>query len=234
MNGPALLALQTIDSHLDQIEHRRKRLPEVARHQDAMTAVSALQRRLAELRQRIEAAEAAIGAAERESASITAKRTRLEGQLKTVISPREAEALMHEIEVLTAKRGEQDDLELAALDDASAAEAEIATVESELHEAVAAGEVAAAELAVAHRQLDDERDTTAAERPGAVARLSPTELATYERMRPQYDGVAVAKLDGQRCTGCHLDLSRAEADAVRALPADEVGECPQCNRLLAR
>lgn len=234
MNGPALLALQLIDSDTDHVEHRRKRLPEAARHAEASAAVKALQQRLAEARQRGAEAEAAIAAAEQESAALTTKRTRLEGQLKTVISPREAEALMHEIELLTAKRGEQDDLELAALDDAAAADGEATALEAELASAVGEAQVTAAELATAQRGLDGERQTLLASRPAAVAALPADELATYERMRAQFGGVAVAKLDGTRCQGCHLDLSRGEVDAIRALPADEAGECPQCNRLLVR
>ncbi|MFT3854935.1 MAG: C4-type zinc ribbon domain-containing protein [Ilumatobacteraceae bacterium] len=59
------------------------------------------------------------------------------------------------------------------------------------------------------------------------------DLATYDRARRQFDGVAVAHLDGVRCSGCHLDLARADLDALRALPPGEVGECPQCGRFLA-
>jgi predicted nucleic acid-binding Zn-ribbon protein len=44
--------------------------------------------------------------------------------------------------------------------------------------------------------------------------------------------VAVAKLDGSRCSGCHLDLSRSELDAVKHVGAGEFADCPQCGRLL--
>ena len=44
--------------------------------------------------------------------------------------------------------------------------------------------------------------------------------------------MAVAHLDGNRCTGCHLDVARADLDSLRALPAGEIGECPLCGRYL--
>jgi predicted nucleic acid-binding Zn-ribbon protein len=44
--------------------------------------------------------------------------------------------------------------------------------------------------------------------------------------------VAVARLDGPRCTGCNLDLSTAEVDDVRSVGAGEFADCPNCGRLL--
>jgi predicted nucleic acid-binding Zn-ribbon protein len=44
--------------------------------------------------------------------------------------------------------------------------------------------------------------------------------------------VAVARLEGTRCGGCHLDLSTSELDAVKAVGAGEFADCPQCGRLL--
>ena len=46
--------------------------------------------------------------------------------------------------------------------------------------------------------------------------------------------MAIAKLNGLRCEGCHLDLSRGEVDQMKRLPADELVECPNCGRLLVR
>lgn len=234
MNGPALLALQHIDSALEHVEHRRKRLPELAAHTAATAALTAIERTIAGLEARIVAAEASIEHAEQESAQLTAKRTRLEAQLKTVIAPREAEALMHEIEILTARRSELDDAELAALDDAAGAEDERRAALAERDAQASLVDDTASALASANAGLDAERDELSIARPSAMHDLTHDELATYERMRTQYHGVAVAQLVGATCQGCHLDLSRGELDVLRALPEGEPGECPQCNRLLVR
>ncbi|MGH9139237.1 MAG: C4-type zinc ribbon domain-containing protein [Acidimicrobiales bacterium] len=44
----------------------------------------------------------------------------------------------------------------------------------------------------------------------------------------------MAKLEGNRCLGCHLALPAAEVEAVRRVPPDEVPTCPECGRLLVR
>ena len=104
MNGPALLALQLVDSRLDAIEGRRKRLPERAVRDTARAAHAELATERARLQGLVDAAYVAIEQAETAGAELDTKQRRLEAQLKTVIAPREAEALMHEIDLLKAKR----------------------------------------------------------------------------------------------------------------------------------
>ncbi len=234
MNGVAMLALQSVDTALEAVANRRPRLPELAAHRAATDAMQQWKARTAAVQQRIAAAQAAIDAAEAGAQEITTKRSRLEAQLKTVIAPREAEALMNQIATLNAQRSELDDQELEALEQQAVAEAELAelaTQEADLESAVSA---AAAELAVATAALDDEAASLAAQREVAVAALSSDELAAYDRGRSHHGGVAVAALDGKRCSGCHLDLSPAELDQVKAVPAGDTAECPQCSRFLVR
>jgi predicted nucleic acid-binding Zn-ribbon protein len=57
-------------------------------------------------------------------------------------------------------------------------------------------------------------------------------LERYERLRTRLGGIAVARLEGTRCGGCHLDLSTAERDEVRTVPEGQFADCPQCGRLL--
>ncbi|MEI8241083.1 MAG: C4-type zinc ribbon domain-containing protein, partial [Actinomycetota bacterium] len=180
------------------------------------------------------AAQAAIALAEKASADLVTKRTRLEGQLKTIIAPREAEALMHQIDTINAQRGELDDQELASLDLQAEAESELTalTVELPALEAVAADTEAA--LGVAKGVLDAEATDLQGRRPVAAGELTAEELAAYDRARKHFAGVAITHLEGTHCHGCHLDLSPAELDIVKATPAGQVPECPQCGRYLVR
>ena len=59
-------------------------------------------------------------------------------------------------------------------------------------------------------------------------------LDEYERLRSVSEGVAVAKLVGNRCEGCHLTLPAMEIDRIRHLPPDERVHCDECGRLLVR
>lgn len=234
MTPAALLELQLTDSAIDQIRLRMPRLPEVVAAQAAANEVAAWEARTQQLRAQIEQFESAITTAEAASAVISKQRSRLEQQLKTVIAPREAEALMHEIALLNGKRSALDDDELVALEAMSSAESELA--EHDLREsllrsaAAAASESAAAAVAVSESDLAAK--TVA--RDEMRSALDPSVVRRYDEMRGQHNGIAIAKLNGLRCEGCHLDLSRGEVDDIKRLPDSELPECPNCGRLLVR
>ena len=90
----------------------------------------------------------------------------------------------------------------------------------------------AAELAAAEAEIDEQTAELTVQRSDVVTRLDGGTLAEYERRRARLGGVAVAQLDGRRCGGCHLDLSTVELAAVKATPAGEYTDCPQCGRML--
>lgn len=228
------LELQEIDSALDAVGHRRSRLPELEAHRLDATAVAEVHASMAAAQARIDAAATTIAAAEHSAGELTAKRTRLEAQLKTVIAPREAEALLSQIATLNTQRGECDDAELAALDEQAEAEADLAAHAARLPAAEGALAASAAALAAANAALDGEATDLGARREAVRQKLPASDLARYERVRAQFGGVGVAHLEGTHCSGCHMDLSPKELDVLRKLPPDELGECPQCGRMLVR
>ncbi|MFN8024379.1 MAG: C4-type zinc ribbon domain-containing protein [Acidimicrobiales bacterium] len=232
MNGPALLAVQLLDSQLDALDGRRRRLPERAALDTARAAHAAHVAERTRLAGVAAEAGAAVERAEHEGAELDTKQRRLEAQLKTVIAPREAEALMSEIASLKAKHGELDDVELEAMEQQGEAEtglAALAEAEPALLDAVAAAE---ASLAEAEAGIAAEVADVSARREQAAAALTPDELSTYTSMRARFGGVAIAQLERRTCTGCHVDLSPMEHDQVKSAPAGELPECPNCSRLL--
>lgn len=233
-DGPRLLALQELDTTLDQLQHQRPRLGEVDAHASVQAATTAIEQEIERLRGEAAAAEAAIAAAEASAAELATKRARLEQQLKTIIAPREAEALMNQIAGLDAQRSELDDVELEAMERQGAAEGAIALAEvqlvdrrGELDAATAARDRAWAAIDARIAEVRGQRDALAGE-------FAADELAFYEAARTRHKGIGFARIDGTHCSGCHLDISRGEIDAIRALPPGELGECPQCNRYLVR
>jgi predicted nucleic acid-binding Zn-ribbon protein len=82
--------------------------------------------------------------------------------------------------------------------------------------------------------VDAELSQRRAARDAEAAPLPADLLARYDRLRAHHDGVAVARLVGGRCDGCHLTLAQAALERIRNAPPDEVVECEECGRLLAR
>ena len=227
-----LLALQHIDTQVDQLRVKRQRLPErevLAAQQKAMAVWEQHRDRTAA---RIDELSSTIEQAEARNTELRLSRDRLEAQMKTVIAPREAEALLCEIETVNLQRNELDDTELAALEEQAALDDEQVThlaSEGALRQALGLAEETlkrtCADIDIELKGLDDQRSIAAGDLEESVARR-------YESVRSSV-GVAVAELKGHRCEGCHLDLSAAEVDTAKdESVASGYTDCPQCGRLL--
>jgi predicted nucleic acid-binding Zn-ribbon protein len=234
MNGEALYELQQIDTALDQLRHRLGRLPEAQALADAERALEEHRAAVAAAAKQLADAEATIETIERQTGELTTKRARLEAQLKTVSEARHADALGHEIETIGAQRDELDDQELQAMEDQAQAEVRLAALAGDEDAVVALRDAAAALLQQAKGAAADEEAQLTARHQSARESLNLDEIALYDEQRARHGGVGIAKLVGTRCDGCHLDLSRAEVDAIKVLPAGELGDCPQCGRVLVR
>ena len=205
-----LVELQRIDTLADQLRILRERTPLRAVLAEETQRLGVWEQRQVGVRARIAALEAEIELDEKRGAEIATHLERLNRQLKTVIAPREAEALMHEIATLTEQRDDLDIRELEAMEEESTLEADMAANLAD--EPALRAEVQAASEALAG---------------------IPTDVLTrYTRARPQL-GIVVSRLEGKQCTGCHLDLSAAEIDTARADAAvTGYTDCPQCGRIL--
>jgi predicted nucleic acid-binding Zn-ribbon protein len=229
-----LLALQEHDTTADQLRHRRDTLTERAE-------VAALQRRREELdsaRLRIQGERDEVARQQRkledEVASIEEKVAAVHATLYggTVTSPRELQALQQDEDSLKRHQSAVEDkvieqMELAApLDDA------LDQLDSE--GTVLDGEQAQAESALqaAEASVDGELSELDAARGAMVADLSDEVVARYEQLRRELGGIAVARLVGAQCGGCHLQLPAVDIDRIRHEAADATVLCPECGRLL--
>lgn len=227
-----LLALQGLDIAIDQANHRLTHLPEIDMRRTCMEAVARLEARQHEIEVAIKATENVIEAGERTTREIDAKVSRLEGQLKTVIAPREAEALQHEIATLRREREESDEQGIAALEENERLTNDLAEIATVLTTARGELEVALGRLRVAQQQVHGEIDRLATDRTEQAVLVDEGLLARYEKQRKVSSRVLVAALNGSTCGGCHLDLSQVERDELRRHADGEDPECPHCGCLL--
>jgi predicted nucleic acid-binding Zn-ribbon protein len=151
MDVTALLELQRLDTALDQAKGALDRLAERERHAEAVSALVQLRARRDDIRRQQMTQESELALIEKKSAEIDAHRARLDKQMKTIIAPREAEALQHELETLALQRSELDDRGLLLLESSSEADRDIERLVGEEIEAVNAEDSArqALEAAVA-------------------------------------------------------------------------------------
>ncbi|MCL2395166.1 MAG: C4-type zinc ribbon domain-containing protein [Acidimicrobiaceae bacterium] len=232
----ALLALQDIDQSLDQLRHRRQTLPErteleqlAARgvHLEGERATVAAERD--ELAAREQAIEDEMNAADTRASEV--ERRMYSGE---VSASRELTAMAEDVTSLRARSSDLEDRALEILGEREPLDARLAAFDAELADLRAAAAKARSGLAAAEEEIDRELALVGERRATAAAAVPAGLLPEYDRLRARLGGVAVARLVGSRCDGCHLTLPATEIDHIRHQPPDTVVHCDNCGRILVR
>ena len=234
MDVKALYELQKVDTAIEQAKVALEKLPERTHHAQAQSDLAHVRSTRDNLRREQSTMEAELAVIEKKSVEIDAHRAKLERQMKTIIAPREAEALQNEMQTLAAERNELDDRGLLLLESSASADEDVRkTVDSESR-AVEVEATTAHALTQAAAAKSDEITVLLVRRAEVVLPIAEPDIATYDRLRASYKGIAVAVIQHGVCGGCHMDISVSELDIIKRLPIDQVAECPNCNRLLVR
>lgn len=231
-----LLDVQDRDLTLDQLRHRRDTLPARAALAENRSSLARLEAELTAVQARLHELDLAQKKLEDEIATIDAKATAETAKLNSgsITAPREIQALSDEVDALGRRKRvlEDDELELMEQAEPLTADAERLAAER----AAASEEVArlTATLGEDEAAIDAEAATVAAERAAAAADIDAALLDRYERLRSKLGGIGAARLEGDRCTGCHISLPAVEVDAIRHAPTDAVVTHEECGRILVR
>jgi hypothetical protein len=232
----SLLALQDIDTAIDRDRHRRANLPQRAE-------VIAVDQKIAEMRAEANEALAARDAVARRQAAVEAELATTEERAAAVnrrlysgevTASRELQAMAADADSLTARASHLEDEVLEILDEREPLDRRVADLAAGVAGLAGRRDEAVAVLANAEAEVDRDLAGLAGRREEAVGAVPAPLLATYEQLRRRLDGVAVARLVGDHCDGCHLSLSATELDRIRHLPPGEVASCEQCGRILVR
>ena len=228
-----LYAVQLTDIAISQAQHRLAHLPESASYQLAKTSSQNAIAELATLDKESSDAGNEIAGLEKQAHEIDSTLARLHKQMKTIIAPREAEALQHEITTCQDNRSALDDRELELLEVVERCDKESVALGSRVEstrEALAAAEqLLRAARAAVHAEIAHLTE----QRSAQSLVVPPSLLSTYDAKRKHRPDGAVSKLNGPTCSGCHLDLPTSEINRLHKLPADELPECPHCGCFIA-
>jgi predicted nucleic acid-binding Zn-ribbon protein len=231
-----LLTVQEHDTHADQLVHRSQTLPGRGQLADLERRVAAVDVRIADVDSRRADLAKSQQRLEDEISSLQAKAAQAEKQLYSgaTNNPRELQALQDDIASIRRRIAKLEDDELDVMEASEPVEAErdgLLAQRSKLDEEAAR---LRAELAEVEAEIEAELSTVRRER-AELAQQVPDDLwPEYDRLRRQLGGVAIARLVGSACQGCHLGLSAVEVDRIRHLSPDEPVHCEECGRLLVR
>ena len=234
MDVKALYELQKVDTAIEQAKVALEKLPERTHHAQAQSDLAHVRSTRDNLRREQSTMEAELAVIEKKSVEIDAHRAKLERQMKTIIAPREAEALQHEMQTLAAERNELDDRGLLLLESSASADEDVRKLVDTESRTVEVEATTAHALTQAAAAKSDEITVLLVRRAEVALPIAESDIATYDRLRSSYKGIAVAIIQHGVCGGCHMDISVSELDIIKRLPIDQVAECPNCNRLIVR
>jgi uncharacterized protein len=226
-----LLDLQTVDTKLAQLGHRRQTLPEHG-------VIAKLQSRRSALASDLIAAETTISDLELENDLEPVRERLSRNQVRiangTVADPKALSSMVDEVGHLKKRISDLEDAELdvmeqleRAVTDRETLRDRMAQVDNDLVETTAERD---RQLAA----LDDEMGGLRAERADLAPLIPPDLLTLYSRIGASHGGVGAAELRQRRCTGCQLEINAADLRAFSAAPEDEVLRCEECGRILIR
>jgi uncharacterized protein len=228
--------VQTVDSTLQQLAHRKKNLPQHAELAELAERQSVLERRRVELDTQIADLTRDQKKADADVEQVKSRRVRDQQRLDAgqVSSPRELEQLQSEIVALDRRIGVLEDAELEVMEQLESLQSEQSGIAAEGDELATTTESVTAARDEAVNELDAAAAEATGERERLIADIPEQLMAVYERMRTQLGGVGAAALRRRRCEGCRLELTEADLAEIRSAPEDEVQRCPECNRILVR
>jgi predicted nucleic acid-binding Zn-ribbon protein len=231
-----LLAVQEHDTSADQIAHKRNALPARSELDQVMGRIGEVEKEVADVEGRKHELVRAQQRLEDEIATLTEKAAAHDKTLYSgaIANPRELQALQDEIAALKRRIGQLEDQEIELMEQIEPLDADLTRLGAERGELDGRGTTLRASIAEDEVELDDELAAVIAERDLIAADVEPDLLAEYEKLRPRAGGIAIARLVGGSCGGCHLSLSAMEVDRIKHLPPDEPAHCEECGRLLAR
>lgn len=231
-----LLELQDKDTRLGQLAHRLRTLPDAAR-------LAELEGQLSRLRDQVVAAETILSDLEQDQVradhDVEQVRERMarDRQLMdsgTIGDPKQLQSLQSELDSLTRRQSDLEDIELEIMERVEGARAAVAQLTGERDQLVRECEEVASGVHDQRADIADERRIVEGERAAIATQIPVDLLGLYDRIRADHGGLGAAPLHRGTCEGCRLTLPPTEIEALRAAPPDEVIRCEECRRILVR
>jgi predicted nucleic acid-binding Zn-ribbon protein len=230
-----LLDLQSIDTSLAQLAHRRASLPELTVISEATRRDQALADEAVDVEAHITELAADQRRLESEVEVVRNRRSRDEDRLTGGGVPaKELDGLQHEVASLLRRQSTLEDDLLEIMEQREQADADLSAVNDRRAAVVTDLSLAQSARDAAFVEIDTRVRELTAERAALLAEIPSDLLALYDRLRVHQGGVGAAALRQRRCEGCHIELSGTELSNMRTAAPDEVLRCENCRRILIR
>lgn len=197
-----------------------------------------LQQQRDELAAQLKQVQAKASGFEHEANGLEERITKLRGQMNSVTSHKEYQALVVEVNTLKADKGKLEEQALEQLTQVDAIQAKIGEVDAKIAERGKLETQSQGEVDSARSEVGERLDQLTAERDAAATQLPEDIQKQFRKLADEYEGEALAEVEEQSrrhmeytCGGCYMSIPVERVNAVMSKP-NVVTTCPNCGRIL--
>jgi predicted nucleic acid-binding Zn-ribbon protein len=227
-----LLSLANLDLQISRSKATIKNLSSGTQFAELRDEQRKLAAKLIDARNALDTVDLELKRSEADLSLVEQRIAKDQQRLNTTNNAKDAQAIQSEIESLTRRKSDLEDIELAILEQQEIAKANYAVVsvdKAAVDDELSAGEAAnEAEL----MKLRSGLDLLTNDRAQQSARIATELIELYDKKASR--GVPVARLVGRECGACRISLGAAALNEVQSLARDEIATCPECQAVLVR
>lgn len=229
-----LSELQETDLSIDELKEKQANLAE-------REAYQTLEEKLGLLRNDLATAEEPKGeeklAQDKLEGEVEILSSKIEGEKEKLYSgkvtnPKELADIQKEIKSLEAKKDEMETDLLEKLEILDGIGKKTTSLEQEIAQTQISLNQAKEVYNEVNKKIEDEIGTLNEKRQTLANEIDDELFSLYERLRQEKGGLAVAKIKGEMCLGCHMELPAEEVDKM--MQSAGLWRCSECGRILLR
>lgn len=191
--------------------------------------IDELENQLLILEDRLKSNKNLIKQGELDLSGLEERKEKAKTRLSAAASQKEMDALNHEIEKFSEESGSLEEELLTAMDNLSILEAEIEKGKEKLADEKARGANELNTMQERIARFTEEKSKHQNEYDGLMPDLPVQQKGRFTKLAASDGGIAIVKVDGGVCGGCHFNVPAAEASNIND---GELGVCSNCGKFL--